>query len=319
MKKSWIVLGLIALVVILSLTRPPKPAKEPTEEGASTREVLPSQNQKPATAPKSVASAQTLNQNLKSHSEPQNALAPERPAKTIQPIKENAGTAGLPKNVVRYTIDQGLAVVQGDMVAGVPVDNNGASAGLVVMPSVSLWKSSEIPVFVQPNVSHPERVREALEMFAGTAVRFVPYSEQEDVLVFEEGVGPCKSYVGRIGGKQPIWISPGCGSPEVAHEILHALGFVHEQNRTDRDSYIDIYPDNIEEQYKYNFDKLPFETMKVSGLSEFDFESIMLYPPSMFAKMGQQTMRSKTTQSLNPSNGLSAKDKERLQKAYGAL
>jgi hypothetical protein len=32
----------------------------------------------------------------------------------------------------------------------------------------------------------------------------------------------------------------------VQHEILHALGFAHEQQRKDRDDYIELHPECIE-------------------------------------------------------------------------
>ena len=59
---------------------------------------------------------------------------------------------------------------------------------------------------------------------------------------------------------------------------MHSLGFVHEQNRADRDQFIQIFWDNIEPEEKINFEKFSNAAMKASGSSAFDFESIMIYP-----------------------------------------
>ena len=63
----------------------------------------------------------------------------------------------------------------------------------------------------------------------------------------------CWSFVGRIGGQQPISLSPPKnGQPKCLgsvgkpiHEVLHALGVLHEHSRNDRDDYIEINEENI--------------------------------------------------------------------------
>ena len=242
---------------------------------------------------------------------------PKAEAHSVQKISKTESQTSK-EHALNYVLDEGVAVVQGDLVVGEIVDDDGSPSGLVKAPSIRLWPSRVIPFYIQPNLKEPERVMQALALFTNTAIQFVPYSDQDNVLVFEDSTGICKSYVGMIGGKQPLWVSPGCEATEIAHEIMHALGFVHEQNRTDRDQYIEMFPDNIEDQYKDNFFRLPDDMMKVSGLAPFDFESLMMYPPTMFSKNGQATMRSKIQgQDIHPDSGPSPRDIERMNKVYG--
>jgi hypothetical protein len=223
------------------------------------------------------------------------------------------------KKMLSYTIDNGVAVFQGDMVLGEvsALGPDDSSAGQAPEPQIRTWPTNEIPFFIQADLPNQDRVLEALRMFSGTRIRFVPYVSQTDAIVFEKKDGVCKSYVGYIGGLQKIYLSDKCGATEVAHEIMHSLGFVHEQNRSDRDQFIQVFWDNIDPQERINFEKFSGFAMKASGASSFDFESIMIYPDTMFSQNNNLTMKPIFDgQKINPSDVLSAKDIERLNRIY---
>lgn len=80
------------------------------------------------------------------------------------------------------------------------------------------------------------------------------------------------SKIGMKGGRQEIKLR--CTSQRtIIHEILHALGFEHEQTRPDRDNHIIVNWNNIDPEFRHNFDKKSF----VYPIGNFDFNSIMIY------------------------------------------
>ncbi len=231
--------------------------------------------------------------------------------------KESDNSQGVP---VKFVLEDGVAVTQGDLIVGALVEENTESESLknssVILPIVKLWPSSTIPYHIDEDVPNPERILQALSFFEGTSVKFVPYSSQPAAIVFTNGSENCKSYIGYHGILQPIMLSPDCKPDDIAHEVMHALGFIHEQSRSDRDQYVEVMSENIEDGHQINFEKLPPGFMAVSGLSPFDFESLMIYPSWMFAKSGNVTMQAKTGQRIEPSKELSSLDRERVNRAY---
>uniref|UniRef100_A0A0N5CIG8 Metalloendopeptidase n=1 Tax=Strongyloides papillosus TaxID=174720 RepID=A0A0N5CIG8_STREA len=116
-------------------------------------------------------------------------------------------------------------------------------------------------------------------------------SESSPGLRYYKGVG-CNSHVGMkpTFGFQDISIGEGCNTiTTIQHETMHALGFVHEQGRADRDRYLKIFLKNIIDNMAYNFIKLELEDSLSYG-SYYDFGSVMHYATDAFSKNKLPTM-----------------------------
>jgi len=100
----------------------------------------------------------------------------------------------------------------------------------------------------------------------------------------------CFSYVGQVSSQDSQDLNlevPGCDTVGVAiHEILHALGLVHEQSRPDRDQYINIHTDRISAAGKGQFVK----DEKADTAREYDIMSVMHYSSKAFSKNDQNTI-----------------------------
>ena len=81
------------------------------------------------------------------------------------------------------------------------------------------------------------------------------------------------------------------------HEMLHMLGFVHEHMRPDRDNFIAIHKENIEQGMEKNFEKRNwghadfFEKGDVDHMnSPYDVSSLLHYGPQDFSKNGENVL-----------------------------
>jgi hypothetical protein len=108
-------------------------------------------------------------------------------------------------------------------------------------------------------------------------------------LIFTEGTGTGNyiyvqngsgnnSYVGMIGGRQLMNIFNWTERYVIAHEIGHALGLIHEHQRSGRDSYVTINYSNIQSGYQY-----AFGIVGSTNYGPYDFDSVMHYNKCAFS------------------------------------
>lgn len=155
------------------------------------------------------------------------------------------------------------------------------------------WESNIVPYTIDNRYDYGTRgrIQRAIDRYhATTCLRFVQRTTQRDYISIFPGSG-CWSLVGRQGGMQQLSLGTGCTTNlgTIVHELMHAVGFQHEQTRADRDSYVYIYFSNIIQGLEYNFDKYDLNFIDHLGTS-YDYFSVMHYHMTAFTVNGQPTI-----------------------------
>ncbi len=175
------------------------------------------------------------------------------------------------------------------------------------------WAKGLVPFVIEGGFSAEERetLISAMNHIAQkTHVCFINRTTQSDYLRFrkvsekELGFRGGVSHLGRCTwgcfDGQDIKYSVTVTDRLARHEIGHALGLVHEQNREDRDQSIKILWDNIKPGMESQFAQLPLLTTDVG---QYDFNSIMQYRPFAFGKLDSNGNPKQTIRRLsNPSD-----------------
>lgn len=226
-------------------------------------------------------------------------------------------TEPTPSDIVSFEIKDGFGIVQNDIIIGTPEEGT-EKTGFYKLPIPNYWDKPEIPYAIDVDAPRPEEIEKALKHIEEkTGLKFIPYDNQPDAILFQKGKEHCLSALGRLGGVQPIRLSDSCGWHEITHEVMHALGFIHEHSRFDRNDYIAVEWQNIEEKYHMQFEIFAEDLAGPAKHSPFDYHSIMLYEKNFFAKdKGLTTLKSKTNQLVSPGRGLSALDIDRVKKLF---
>lgn len=139
------------------------------------------------------------------------------------------------------------------------------------------------------SAANANRVLNAMiELECVCGVQFLPWPgpSTPNYIVVENSLIPGFNYstsIGMKGGEQTIAIVDWTSHYIIIHEIMHALGFQHEHQKSDRDDYVTVQTSNVDAEYLSQFDIL-----EGGGASRaYDFDSVMHYSACAFSNCGQ--------------------------------
>lgn len=103
----------------------------------------------------------------------------------------------------------------------------------------------------------------------------------------------------------------------ILHEVGHVLGLLHEHQRSDRDQFVEIHPENFQPGMEFAFTK---NWAKDPLDSPYNVESIMHYPAFAYSKNSKPVIWArpgKPAVSLRNPKILTKQDLESVQRIYG--
>jgi hypothetical protein len=251
-------------------------------------------------------------------------------------VLEGAAVRGLLDGYpTQFHVHDGLAITQGDIVLGnaqeiaarmAVLPNKNTSKGNVIAQASRLWPKNAAGVVIvpytidtDPDNKVPAAITAANEQLQGV-MQWVARTNQTDWVAFDltedANFGSCFSAIGRSGGRQRIGGSRACSTGTIIHEMGHAIGLWHEQQRGDEETWVDQDLSNVDPFFANNF--VPLTNQRDSG--NYDFGSIMHYAPYSFAKTFKPTVIPKPLGiPIGASDRYSETDVEAIRRLYSSL
>jgi hypothetical protein len=183
-----------------------------------------------------------------------------------------------------------------------------------------------IPINSTPNALLKSRVVQAInEIQANTNVRF--YNSINDQVTdptygftypnvhvhVSSDAKKGSSFVGLQGGEQYIYLPVDATKEFIIRALVNAAGMYNEQQRNDRDSYVNIYTANVASENRFQFDKI---TTNFYSMGSFDFNSITIAGSTEFSNNGLNSITKKDNSVIVPNTALSILDRGFLNYFY---
>ncbi|UJR35535.1 hypothetical protein I4U23_028289 [Adineta vaga] len=197
---------------------------------------------------------------------------------------------------------------QGDMLFYDNHNSMKGTRGVAVYGSNYRWPNNVIPYDISAitSIDDQNKITGAMQilMYAvGTPISgstsryaciyFRPRRSDDQIFVKIQYGNGCSAHVGYMNYYQSVMTleQNGCFNPgNIQHELMHVIGFYHEQSRPDRDNYVQVNWENIEESMYIGFDKYAWSSSVYDQNTPYDYASIMHYEAYTFSKNGKPTM-----------------------------
>ncbi|NML71227.1 hypothetical protein HHL23_15660 [Chryseobacterium sp. RP-3-3] len=191
---------------------------------------------------------------------------------------------------ITYERKDGMNFFQGDIVLSdkqLVGDNSKGGA------SFSRWPGGKIYYTVASNMGsiNANKITSAVNEYnTKTNTQWIPRTNQTNYVEFIFGSSSGSdgwAHIGFQGGRQNISLDQYISVGSVIHEMGHTVGLYHEHARKDRDQYVSIQWNNIQDGQAYNFNMYNSGT----DIGPFNINSVMMYWPNSYSKNGQPTIK----------------------------
>ncbi len=167
---------------------------------------------------------------------------------------------------------------------------------LTIVGGVRKWSNNTVVYVLQSGISSTvlsELQKSFTEWSSKTNIKFKERTNESTYVTIRFDGSTCNcgsANLGANGSSGVINLGTRSSASVITHELGHTLGYIHEQNRPDRDDFITVNYENIqdsaESQYFISTSSTPLTTA-------VDFNSIMMYNSGTFGNGNGPTMTRK--------------------------